>query len=440
MKRLVAIFIILAAFIGTASATIVVTNSHAWKPFSFIDNTGQPNGILVDYWRLYSEKTGIDVEFKLVDWQQSLDLIKTGEADVHAGLLSLPERQEYMDFGDAITEIDGQIYFHKSLLGTPVDNYVAEHEIGAVAGGAEISYLTDIFPQVKVAEFDNNALMMQAALAGHIKAFIADMQVANYYLYGEGEMNLYYPVRHLYGDEVRYATSHLSKVVIDPSVINDDERIRIVGRWMNQQTYIAYPTFLWPSLALIALISGVAYIYLLRQTVAKQTQELRVANELLQEQAHFDPLTAAMNRRAFLPAAEQLLSNHKSVQLILFDLDHFKQINDHFGHASGDRVLTELAVKLKSLLPKNALFARLGGEEFAIIVANPVNNTHWPELILRAARSINFRQDDHDVTVTLSAGVLNIQTPLPLTELLNMADQLLYKAKQNGRNTWVANT
>ncbi|WP_119395765.1 transporter substrate-binding domain-containing diguanylate cyclase [Salinibius halmophilus] len=435
MKTIRALFLLLITNIAVAE--LVVTNSVAWKPYSYLDHNGRPAGLLIDYWQLYGEKTGQTIRFELVDWGESLELMRNGEADIHAGLIYLEERAEYLDFGSAITNLDAQLYLHYDLLGRNIEEYAIGGEIAVVAQGAEEAFVKQTYPKAIRVLYPNNAALLEAALAGKVKAFVADMQVANYYLYLAEEFNLFFPIRHLYSGPVQFATAKDSGLTIDTSVITAEELNQITGRWFHAETRTEYPVYMWPVAIGASLLLALVYILQLRRTVAAQTRDLRIANELLTEQAHYDPLTAALNRRAFKPTAERMLANQLPVQLILFDLDHFKQINDTFGHGSGDRVLTELALKVKSLIPNNALFARLGGEEFAVMIPIQDDNLeHWPSILGRATRAISFRQEDRPVTVTISSGVLNIYKIAEIDKLLSQADQLLYQAKHAGRDCW----
>lgn len=429
-------FVLALLLSGSALADIVITNSASWKPFSYLDESGEPRGLLVDYWRLYGEKTNTDITFRLVDWQSSLDLMASGEANIHSGLLYLPSLSETIDYRQGITHLDAQLYIHQDYLGQPIDEYLTNGEVAMVAGGAEEYYFYQNYPQVSKRTYPSNEAMMQDVLAGKLEAFIADMQVANHYFYSNESFNRYFPVRHLYRSDIRYGISKAAPVAIDTSVISKEELSRLVGRWFFSETKTVYPAYLIPLLIAALLITAAIYIFQLRRTVSRQTLELRVANELLQEQAHFDPLTSAMNRRAFLPAANKLISHHQPSQLILFDIDHFKRVNDSFGHASGDRVLTELSLNIKSMLPSHAVFARLGGEEFAIVLPLETHEHYWPSKVARAAESISFREDDQPVSVTVSSGVITIDQPAEIGELLKKADQLLYQAKNAGRNRW----
>lgn len=83
---------------GELSRRIVVTNSASWVPYSFLDHAGQPRGVLIELWRLFARKNNVEVEFKLVDWAKSLEMVRNGEADVHGGLTETDQRRESLYF------------------------------------------------------------------------------------------------------------------------------------------------------------------------------------------------------------------------------------------------------------------------------------------------------------------------------------------------------
>jgi diguanylate cyclase (GGDEF)-like protein len=178
---------------------------------------------------------------------------------------------------------------------------------------------------------------------------------------------------------------------------------------------------------------SVAFILL---AMAKERTELRHRTA-----AMLDPLTGIANRRAFLQDAAALAERHrtspKPVTVLLMDLDHFKSINDRFGHALGDRVLEVFAKTTREALRESDLFGRLGGEEFACILnaADRKQGLVIAEQIRELFAQVGRQVDGHGVGATVSIGVSHCEGPaMEVSSLLAQADRALYLAKENGRN------
>lgn len=188
-------------------------------------------------------------------------------------------------------------------------------------------------------------------------------------------------------------------------------------------------------LSVNALLFTIAVAFVLL-AMAKERAELRhkVA-------ARIDPLTGLPNRRAFLNDAEQTarrqVSKGRPVAVFVADLDHFKAINDRFGHALGDRVLRLFGEVGLANLRSSDLVGRLGGEEFAMLLADANHDNAFvvAERIRSAFETAGMTVGGHLVAATISIGVAVIQDPEhDLATLLGQADQALYRAKNSGRN------
>ncbi|MBV9347868.1 MAG: GGDEF domain-containing protein [Pseudolabrys sp.] len=184
--------------------------------------------------------------------------------------------------------------------------------------------------------------------------------------------------------------------------------------------------------ALLFTIS-IAFILL---AMAKERTELRHRTA-----AMVDPLTGIANRRSFLHDAALLAKKHmaapKPTAVMLIDLDHFKSINDRFGHAVGDRVLEIFADTARQSVRASDLVGRLGGEEFATVLHDtPSERAHAvAERIRLAFADATKNVDGHPICATVSIGLVNSHSPiLDVPALLAQADQALYFAKERGRN------
>ncbi|MGH6684775.1 MAG: diguanylate cyclase [Pseudolabrys sp.] len=162
--------------------------------------------------------------------------------------------------------------------------------------------------------------------------------------------------------------------------------------------------------------------------------------DIYRNAASIDHLTGLLNRRAFLETAHILCARQadrgQPVTMMVLDLDHFKSINDSFGHAVGDEVLRVFASVARSSMRGSDIIGRLGGEEFAVIVAEPMEFAERIAERLRSSFEIaGITIADHTVGATVSIGAATSYEPVTdIAPLIARADAALYRAKHRGRN------
>jgi diguanylate cyclase (GGDEF)-like protein len=165
----------------------------------------------------------------------------------------------------------------------------------------------------------------------------------------------------------------------------------------------------------------------------------------LREMALLDKLTGLPNRRQLerdaSAASSRAIRERQRLGLIILDVDHFKRINDTFGHGFGDRVLAEVGHTLTGCLRAHDIIGRYGGEEFAMIVPNatPSGMTIVAERLRQHVEGMKLAQEGSHVPVTVSVGSCMWDYPAllrspELSELVKPADDALYQAKRSGRN------
>jgi diguanylate cyclase (GGDEF)-like protein len=182
---------------------------------------------------------------------------------------------------------------------------------------------------------------------------------------------------------------------------------------------------------------------LLEKKVARTTKELRLANRCLREMSIRDGLTGVYNRRYFQETIDSLFDRSPgaptAISLLMFDIDHFKRLNDTHGHQAGDRVLAEVALIIGDHLRRGHILARYGGEEFALIMKG-VRRKRAAALadeIRSAVESHTFpiREFHAGEKVTVSTGVASFPEDCgSAKDLIHAADCALYHAKHTGRN------
>ncbi|GAA0782362.1 GGDEF domain-containing protein [Roseibium denhamense] len=166
----------------------------------------------------------------------------------------------------------------------------------------------------------------------------------------------------------------------------------------------------------------------------------RTQNKFL-EQAKTDGLTGLANRRAFYQEAERFLNGTAAVTqnpycVVLIDLDHFKKINDRFGHSAGDKVLEHFGKICGSHLPPDTLIGRIGGEEFAAVIPNSKAQETLQALRNLAEGLAEFSSElgSGELALSFSAGVVRTRGGTDIGTTLSAADSLLYQAKNSGRD------
>ncbi|GFZ82799.1 diguanylate cyclase [Elstera cyanobacteriorum] len=179
----------------------------------------------------------------------------------------------------------------------------------------------------------------------------------------------------------------------------------------------------------------------LNKMLALEIEQRKILEDELRRLATLDALTGALTRRRFLELFDQELARRNRTNLplsvLMIDLDHFKLINDRFGHATGDLALTHFSAVCKACLRTHDHLGRMGGEEFAALLPETnIEDAHVVAERLRrsiAAAKISLTEDEH-LTLTVSIGVAECYGFQPPEAILAAADRALYQAKHAGRN------
>ena len=192
---------------------------------------------------------------------------------------------------------------------------------------------------------------------------------------------------------------------------------------------------------ILGLIIGSFLSYIYTDKITNYENSLIQQNSSLSLLASTDYLTGIMNKRMFNEISERYFQtaqkNDLTLTLLLLDLDHFKKVNDTYGHQAGDQLLKRFVKTMESILNKSDIFARIGGEEFAVLLSqmNCDDTYHLAETIRKEIENDFITYEGQDIRVTTSIGISeNRETDTEFEDIFSRADMALYQAKHEGRN------
>jgi diguanylate cyclase (GGDEF)-like protein len=191
----------------------------------------------------------------------------------------------------------------------------------------------------------------------------------------------------------------------------------------------------------LGLIIGSFLSYVYTNKITDYENSLKQQNSTLSVLASTDYLTGIMNKRMFTEIFKRYFQTAQkdsfSLTLLLLDLDHFKKINDNYGHQMGDKLLILFVKTIEEILSKSDIFARIGGEEFAILLSqiDSEDAYKFAEEIRKEVENITIKYEGKDISLTTSIGLAqNLETDDSCEDIFSRSDMALYQAKHSGRN------
>lgn len=401
---------------------LIVSQDHSWPPFAFADNRGEPRGLLVDLWQVLAHELDRPVEFRLVDWPRTLDLVRDGEADIHGGLIQSPEREQSLAFSEVLLPLRTFAFVRTGAPVASLDE-LAHEPTGVVEGSFELEFMQRNRAAHPLRIFDNNVEMVQAALDGEIDVFVGDYPVAMYLLDRHGEPGMFHPLELLYEQPLRAAVAHgdqalLAEINAAIDGLDDDLMRQITQRWMHSDTVEVIPAWLVPSAIAAGLLALLLYAaVLLRQRrmlerrVRQRTADLEDERELfraLSEHAAAGIFILQNDRfQAVNPALARIVQRPESWLLArpFYEIIHPEE-REHVTHQARDRIAGKVVP-----------------DQYEMKVVTGAGETRWVELT--AGR------------VELHSGPASIGTMYDVTQRHMLEDQL--RASENQYRQLVEN-
>ncbi|SDK85411.1 ABC-type amino acid transport substrate-binding protein [Maridesulfovibrio ferrireducens] len=244
-----------------SAAQLTISHSASMPPLSFLDDNGNPQGIIIDIWQLWSEETGIDVVFKLSNWDQALTSVANGDTDVHGGLFYTKERADKLHYSDKFFNFSGGLFVSKKLTDFKIDN-LDNLNCGVIKEDFSKKFMEDNFPYVSLVIYDSCNKLIEAATQDRVQTFIADFPVAMHHLNKLGAENNFSYYK-LFTKPIRPAVSkkHIDKLKPIVAGMNSIPKIkmeRIIHKWLTLEK--TSPGWTIPA---TVILLGIAFILIL---------------------------------------------------------------------------------------------------------------------------------------------------------------------------------
>ncbi len=189
-------------FVPAHAAMLTIACYEDYRPYSYVNNKGQVVGMLVDFWTLWAEKNQIELKFLPGPLTQSLDRIKTGEADIMIGLFRSKERTKYLDFSHPMIDIQTNLYVAQKMEIDSVED-LGNTIVGVIENDYSMEYLSRNYPDIQIKAFPGSAQVVENALSGKLSAYALDFPNAIFLLAEHDSLIKFKRVKTLYTEKLR---------------------------------------------------------------------------------------------------------------------------------------------------------------------------------------------------------------------------------------------
>jgi len=407
-----------------------------WEPFEIVNDKGEHQGIAADLLRLAAQRAGLSLELlRTKDWDESIAASKAGRCKILSFLNQTPKRDDWLLFTQPLF-VDANVLITREEHPFVVDPGSLTDETLALPSGTSIEErVRHDYPNLRIIVTETEAQAIDMVSRRKADMTLRSLIIAAYTIKKQGLFNLKVAGQLPgYDNHLRIGvvkSEPMLRGILDKAVasITPTERGQIVNQHVsiNVQTAVDY----W---LLAKIASGFT---LALGLVLYWSLKLRRLNRELKRLYQTDPLTGLHNRShlnaRFEQEIERARRHGRPLSLLMIDLDHFKSVNDLFGHPTGDKVLVDFAAIARDTVRSLDCLGRWGGEEFLVIC---------PETDIEQARQLAERLRNNvrnysfatGRTETISVGVASFKEIDDAQSLTHRADTALYRSKKTGRD------
>ena len=267
---------------------IVVAGGDNFEPLMFLNADGEPDGIHADLWQLWSEKTGVEVELRFMDWGNTIPALRAGEVNAVDGVTYTPERAKFLELSAPYAEIPAYIYFHESIGGVRELNDLAGFPVGIIGGSHVENLLRTKAPKLRPVSYVNYEEIVRAASEGRLRVFVGEDPIIPFLFAKMGKRIAFRQTKtSIFSSDMRVAvrkgdTELLALIEQGLAAIKPKERQRIYDKWSGVSLLSRIP-WRWLISGGAAIITVVTLILLwnfqLRKQVGASTRTLKESED-----------------------------------------------------------------------------------------------------------------------------------------------------------------
>ncbi|MGB1236897.1 MAG: diguanylate cyclase [Pseudomonadales bacterium] len=427
-----------------------------WMPFEQIDDQGQHNGMAAEYLKLFAKSAQLNlVLYPTQSWQHSLDAVRTRQCDILSLARETKARKVYLDFTEPYVS-------YPIVMATTLDKFFIsditqelDKRFAIVKGYSVINYLKTTYPQIDILEVDNIAHGLELVNSQQVYAYIDSLLPISYAIKQNDLLNLKISGEIDFDSSPSVATRNdepLLRSIFQKAIdnVSPTQKQEVYEHWVSVRYEQGRDYRLLLQVSAIALILLIGVLTWNRKLAtankiaqdaldkfAQAQAQLEQKNLELERLAITDKLTGLYNRIKLDRAIDDNIGvaqqHNTPFGIMLLDVDHFKQVNDHFGHQTGDQVLIELAQLLTDCARAEDIAARWGGEEFILLC--PDTDARGMMTLAHRVHQLIAKHEFAEVgNCTVSVGASVYREGDNRDHLIGRADKALYHVKKSGRN------
>jgi diguanylate cyclase (GGDEF)-like protein/PAS domain S-box-containing protein len=358
-------------------------------PFSYINESDEAEGLMVDIWRLIGEKSNRKINFELLDLQHSLHKVKGSDNHIHGGIFDFDQHDTELLFSSPVVSVRSAVFINNLKLSGVLDFSDINHiRLGVTAGSAEEKYLSKRHPKMQLQLYNNQAQLVEAAVRGDINAFVVEYQVGMHYLSKSTTPDQFRVLTILYKRDIRAAVTINNPDLLDDinqaiAKVTPDDLNHITQKWIAQETIEVFPDwalfFLPGGIGILLLLFWYLHASDLRRKIRQQK------DKIYEQEKHVLLLTSNMSDWVWTLDANYLFSySSPSIEKLLGfhtqDLMH-----QSLNLVMPPREVERLNAHISSLISHAKRGEVIGSRDSTILLDLTHKNGHvvWTETALR---------------------------------------------------------